>query len=298
MRLRITCHGVGSSSISSANSSDSGEGETLLDLSRRSKNREIHWAPTNSMTIQFNPPSTGLTPVPTHYAVARAGELADSFDLFLITKLVMDNTNLHGEKDGPWCHHHVAYFGILVLPGVYRSHSEATRSLWDDKTSRHIFWATMSIKIFALICRILSFNDSGLEWLSRPRCWREDKLAVIWEIWDLWTPSDVQSTVDICPDEQLVPYWGWCEFWQYMPMKPTRYGLKMWVTYQTTHVWTVSIYIGRAAKQVIPEMAHKRLRQTPGAASLIRLAQVTFSNKIIMHINKFCCSPFTYTRQQ
>lgn len=95
--------------------------------------------PTHLTVGKGRPPSTGLTPVPTRYAGARAGELADSFDLFLITKLVMDNTNLPGEKDAPWCHHHVAYFGILLFAGVYWSHSEVTRILWDDQTSRHIF---------------------------------------------------------------------------------------------------------------------------------------------------------------
>lgn len=51
--------GAGSSFTSSTDSFDGREGETLLALSWRSKNEEIHWAPTNSLTLQLNPPSTG-----------------------------------------------------------------------------------------------------------------------------------------------------------------------------------------------------------------------------------------------
>ncbi len=79
--------GAGSSSTSSTDSPDGGEGETLPDLSWRSKNEEIHWAPTNSVSLQFNPPGTGLTAGPTRYAVARVGELTDSFDLFFTTEI-------------------------------------------------------------------------------------------------------------------------------------------------------------------------------------------------------------------
>ncbi len=79
--------GAGSSSTSSTDSPDGGEGETLPDLSWRPKNEEIHWAPTNSVSLQFNPPGTGLTAGPTRYAVARVGELTDSFDLFFTTEI-------------------------------------------------------------------------------------------------------------------------------------------------------------------------------------------------------------------
>lgn len=56
--------GAGSSSTSSPDLSDGGEGETPPDLSWRSKNREIQWAPTHSETLQFNPSGTGLPAMP------------------------------------------------------------------------------------------------------------------------------------------------------------------------------------------------------------------------------------------
>ncbi|XP_026189546.1 serine/arginine repetitive matrix protein 1 isoform X2 [Mastacembelus armatus] len=248
--------GAGSSSTSSTESSEGDEGEMLPDLSWTSKNRKIHWEPTNSKRLQFKPPGTGLTPGPTCYAVARVGELIDSFDLFLttkITKLVTEYTNLYGRRMVPkWKDLDAttvrAYFGLLLLAGVYRSRGEATRSLWDNQAGRHIFRATMSVKTFETISRTLRFDDP----LSRPWRRRADKLAAIREIWDLWTaqlPLMFNPDVEICVDEQLVPYRGRCEFRQYMPKKPAKYGLKMWVTcdVQTAYAWKVSLYTGRLA---------------------------------------------------
>ncbi|XP_026150656.1 M-phase phosphoprotein 8 isoform X3 [Mastacembelus armatus] len=245
--------GAGSSSTES---SDDEEGELLPGLSWWSKNGEIHWAPTNSETFHFNAPGTGLTPGPTRYARARIGELSDSFDLFFttkITKLVTEYTNLHGRRIVPeWKDLDAttmrAYFGLLLLAGVYRSRTEPTRNLWDDQAGRHIFRATMSVKTFVLISRMLHFDDR----LSRPQRQGADKLAAVREIWDLWTaqlPLMFNPAVDICVDEQVVPYQGICEFQQYMPMKPANYGLKLWVTCDviTSYAWKISVYTGPSA---------------------------------------------------
>ncbi|XP_070694391.1 piggyBac transposable element-derived protein 4-like [Pempheris klunzingeri] len=245
--------GPGSSSTSSTDLSDGGEEETP-DLLWRSKNREILWAATNDATFQYKPPGTGLTPGPTRYAVARVGELIDSFELFFtpeITKIVTEYTNLHGRRTIPkWKDIDSttmrAYFGLLLLAGVYRSRSEATRSLWDHQTGRHIFRATMSVKTFTLISRTLRFDDRQ----ARQR--HKDKMAAVREIWDTWTerlPLMFNPAVDVCVDEQLVPYRESCEFRQYMPRKPARYGIKMWVTcdVKTSYAWRVSVYTGRVA---------------------------------------------------
>jgi len=44
-----------------------------------------------------------------------------------------------------------AYIDLLLLAGVYKSHGESTKSLWDKQTGRNIFHATMSIEIFEKI---------------------------------------------------------------------------------------------------------------------------------------------------
>ncbi|XP_070687599.1 piggyBac transposable element-derived protein 4 isoform X1 [Pempheris klunzingeri] len=206
------------------------------------------------MTLQFKPRGTTLIPGPTRYAVSRVSELSDSFDLFItpeITKLVTEYTNLHGRKVAPeWKDIDAttvrAYFGLLLLAGVYRSRGEPTSSLWDDQTGRPIFRATMSLKTFVVISTMLRFDDGK----SRVRQRGKDKLAAIRVIWDMWIarlPRMFNPAVDVCVDEQLVPYRGRCEFRQYM--RTTRFGLKMWVScdVQTSYVWRASVDTGQEA---------------------------------------------------
>ena len=50
----------------------------------------------------------------------------------------MDQTHLH------------AYFGVLILAGVFISNGESTGSLWDAETGRELFRATMSLENFTL----------------------------------------------------------------------------------------------------------------------------------------------------
>ncbi|XP_028825897.1 piggyBac transposable element-derived protein 4-like [Denticeps clupeoides] len=186
----------------------------------------------------------------------RVGDIPDAFDLFLneeMTQVITRYTNLHGRRtvqgwkdlDATTIR---AYFGLLLLAGVYRSRGEATRSLWGGETGRHIFRVTMPRKTFEIISRSLYFDDR----LSRPRR-RDDKLAAIRDMWDQWTdrlPQIFNPGADICVDEQLVAYRGRCNFRQYMPKKPGRYGVKIWATCDvvTSYVWRVSVYTGRSAR--------------------------------------------------
>lgn len=49
-----------------------------------------------------------------------------------------------------------AYFGhLLFAGGVYRLHAKATKHLSFEHTSRNIFLATMSLKLFYMISRVI-----------------------------------------------------------------------------------------------------------------------------------------------
>lgn len=71
-------------------------------------------------------------------------------------------------------------------------------------------------------------------------------------MWDKWTqrlPLLFNPGDDICVDEQLVPFRGRCKFRQYMPSKPAKYGLKIWVTADvaTSYAWRCQVYTGKAS---------------------------------------------------
>ncbi|XP_034085017.1 piggyBac transposable element-derived protein 4-like isoform X2 [Gymnodraco acuticeps] len=141
-----------------------------------------------------------------------------------------------------------AYIGLLILAGVYKSKGESTRSLWVDHSGRAIFRATMTHTKFRLMNTTLRFDDK----LMRPSRHREDKLAPIRSLWEKWThrlPMLCNPGEDVCVDEQLVPFRGRCKFRQYIPSKPAKYGLKIWVTadVETSYAWKCQIYTGKAA---------------------------------------------------
>lgn len=66
---------------------------------------------------------------------------------------------------------------------------------------------------------------------------------------------------DVCVDEQLIPFKGRCQFRQYMPSKPAKYGLKVWVTADvaTSYAWKCQIYTGKAAGGAVEVGQGKRV---------------------------------------
>ncbi|XP_030270458.1 piggyBac transposable element-derived protein 4-like [Sparus aurata] len=192
---------------------------------------------------------------PTAYAVANAQDIVSTFLMFLtpaIEKVVLDMTNLEGfRKYGEnWKDMSRtdlrAYIGLLILAGVYRSRGEAAASLWDAESGRAIFRATMPLKVFHTYSRMLRFDDRE----SRPERRATDKLAAIREVWDKWAERLTylyNPGPDITVDEQLVPFRGRCPFRQYMPNKPARYGIKIWVACdsKSSYAWKMQVYTGK-----------------------------------------------------
>nr|XP_024655512.1 piggyBac transposable element-derived protein 4-like [Maylandia zebra] len=219
-----------------------------------SKNGKI-WSPSSTATLRYVPAAIGHIAGPTHYAVARISDPLSNFRLFLTDEImhhIVEMTNLHGRRTiSDWRDldndELLAYVGLLILAGVYRSKHEATTSLWSEKTGRSIFRAAMSQKRFSHITRALRFDDK----LSRPRR-HTDKLAPFHEVWDMWTHRLMMlfsPDRDLTVDEQLVSFKARCSFRQYIPKKPAKYGIKVWAACdaKTSYAWRLQVYTGRAA---------------------------------------------------
>ncbi|KAL7388235.1 hypothetical protein ABVT39_009596 [Epinephelus coioides] len=217
------------------------------------KNGEV-WFPTNTETTYFTLPTRGVTPGPTRYAIVRVSNIESTFDLFFtedMIELLVDMTNLQGRRAlKSWTDVDAvdlrAYIGLLILAGVYRSKGESTRCLWDDRSGRAVFRATMSLQRFHEISRALCFDNKR----KKPERQKKDKLAPIRDLWDMWThrlPLLFNPGNDITVDEQLVAFKGRCRFRQYMPKKPAKYGMKIWVAAdaRTSYAWRCEIYLGK-----------------------------------------------------
>ncbi|KAK7130472.1 hypothetical protein R3I93_019962 [Phoxinus phoxinus] len=242
----------------SNSSSDSTQSEELDDTQETadpmwtSKNG-LHWSPTNAKTLRYVPAKV-LRPGPTHYATARIVDPRSAFQLLFteeMVKLIVDRTNLQGRRsETDWINVDAteveAYLGVLILAGVYKSRNESTQ--WDDHTGRPIFRATMPHRNLQKFISNVRFDDR----LTRPGHYRDDKLAAFRPIWDKWLyrlPLLFNPGVDVCVDEQLVGFRGRCIFRQYIPSKPAKYGIKIWVTsdVSTSYAWKMQIYAGKSA---------------------------------------------------
>lgn len=217
-------------------------------------NRKIVWFSTAKETLSYNPVPTGTTPGPTQYAAAHISSLKSAFDLFItgeMVELLCKHTNLHGKQK---CEKWVdvdevemrAYIGILILAGVHRSRHEVTRGMWDEKTGRAIFRATMPLSRYSQINANIRFHDK----LARPGRYRGDSLAGFHTLWEMWVarlPLMFNPGVDVCVGEQLVAFKGRCKFRQHVPRKPTKYGIKIWVMCDvaTSYALGMQIYTGK-----------------------------------------------------
>ncbi len=137
--------------------------------------------------------------------------------------------------------------GLLILAGTYKSNLESLDELWDIKTGRAIFPATMTLSRFRSILRFLRFDDKR----TRAERAANDKLAPIRYVWDLFIGNLRKPYVpgsDITVDEQLLAFRGRCSFIVYMPSKPGgKYGIKVWwaTDAETSYPLNGQVYLGK-----------------------------------------------------
>nr|XP_033488734.1 piggyBac transposable element-derived protein 4-like [Epinephelus lanceolatus] len=196
-------------------------------------------------------------PGPTLYAVSRVDTIKSAFELFItpsIENIVLDMTNLEGRRvfGTKWTDLDrvdlQAYFGLLILAGVFRSCKEASASLWDAQHGRAIFRATMPLKMFYAISRVIRFDNR--ETRKARRGW--DKLAAIRDVWDKWVcrlQLIYNAGADVTVDERLVSFRGCCAFKQYIPSKPGKYGIKIWTACdaRSSYALNMQVYTGKPA---------------------------------------------------
>lgn len=191
---------------------------------------------------------------PTTYASARATDSLASFLMIIepIEKIVLDMTNLYGRRryKDKWIDLDIftmrAYYGLLLLAGVYRSRGEDISELWDDHKGRPIFRATMSLKMFKLINQCIRFDDKE----ERMRTNDRHKLEPIRNVFEKWVQRMRALYVPgkyLTVDEQLLPFRGRCPFIQYIPNKPAKYGIKIWIVCdsKTYYAYNLEVYVGR-----------------------------------------------------
>jgi hypothetical protein len=137
--------------------------------------------------------SPGLT------AAASANNISEAFQLF-ITHEIISNVVLQTNREArrrirDWNEQHpsdlrpdwnavsddemMAFLGLCILAGAYRSRHEPVSVLWSDREGRPAFTATMSRNRFTDILKYIRFDDKS----TRESRLASDKLAPFRDIW-------------------------------------------------------------------------------------------------------------------
>jgi hypothetical protein len=90
-------------------------------------------------------------------------------------------------------------------------------------------------------------------------------MAAFREIWDMFIglcKSLYLVGSAVCIDEQLLPFRGLCGFRQYMPKKPSKYGIKIWMMcdYATKYVLNAKVHLGKENNEVARGLASDVIR--------------------------------------
>ena len=131
-----------------------------------------------------------------------------------------------------------------MLASVYKSHNEAMENLWDERNGRHIFRLTISMKRFKIISRVIRFDNRSIRSHHR----QTDKLSPIKELWDKWVeslPKLFNPNENVAVGEHLVGFRGRCPFKQYMPKKPSKYCIKLWMLCDSINTYVLGSRIVR-----------------------------------------------------
>lgn len=92
---------------------------------------------------------------------------------------------------------------------------------------------------------IIHINDHE----TSPVCHVKDKTAAIREVWDKCVdvfPVFYNPGHHVIVEECFVPFRCRCPFQQYMPNKPAKYGIKIWIAcyFKSSYAWNMQGYTG------------------------------------------------------
>lgn len=141
------------------------------------------------------------------------------------------------------------YVGLVLLAGVYRGSKEPISHMWNKRSGRPIFSETMARNRFSMITKCLRFDDKD----KREHGPSRDKLQPIREFSQALMSkcrANYKPSENLCIDEQLVIFRGRCGFKVYIPSKPGKYGIKIWVCADvaTSYCCNFDVYTGQTGR--------------------------------------------------
>jgi len=136
----------------------------------------------------------------------------------------------------------------LYLAGVIRTKHLNIDDLWsNDGLASPYFRAVMSKARFYILLKALRFDDIG----TRDTRKQIDKLAPIRTLFYNFVTrcqNNYTAGENVTIDEMLECFKKRCSFWQYIPNKPNKYGIKIQalVDSRTFYTAKMEVYVGNS----------------------------------------------------
>ncbi|XP_046405017.1 piggyBac transposable element-derived protein 4-like [Ischnura elegans] len=143
-----------------------------------------------------------------------------------------------------------AFIGLLYLAGAYRGNRQSLEELWGTEGDGiEKFGLAMSIKRFKFLIRCIRFDDRT----SRGQRKVYDRLCPIRELFDHFVRNCRKNYIpgeNVTVDEMLPGFRGRCAFRQYIPSKPSKYGIKLFALVDAKMIYTYNfeIYAGKQSE--------------------------------------------------
>lgn len=140
-----------------------------------------------------------------------------------------------------------ALIGVLYMAGLKKISHLNVKEMWlDDGTACDFFRATMSVKRFLFLLRVLRFDDIN----TRDNRKQSDNLSPVREIFESFVAhcNENYTPGEYCTiDEMLESFRGRCKFRVYISNKPAKYGIKIYalVDAKTFYTSNLEIYAGK-----------------------------------------------------
>jgi len=183
----------------------------------------------------------------------------DSFNLFFNSRMmykILSYTNQYAfSKEPSWKNIEISEFkvfiGLLILLGVYKARHEPIREIFSGQDGRSIFGNTMKCGRFELILRYLRFDSRN----DRDKNEKDSAIKEVFELFRTKLPKGIIPGENLTVDEQLVNFYGRCGFKSYIPSKPGKFGIKLWLLCdsKTGYCFNQIIYTGKKRKDDKPE---------------------------------------------
>lgn len=141
-----------------------------------------------------------------------------------------------------------AFLGICIIMGINTLPKTADYWSSDPFLGNEGIKRTMTKNRFEELSRFLHFNDSEQEPLrTDPNYDRLYKIRPVLEYFNSRMLEVYHPGQNISVDEAMIAFKGRLSFRQYMPKKPTKFGIKVWVAADASNGFAVNhkVYLGR-----------------------------------------------------